>query len=126
MPVQIDLRDIKLVEKDGHTNTILVSDPIGIKFKYPNIDTPETGNDIDTILHCIESIFDSENVYPAEEHTPEELREFWNQLTFPQKKEVFDKFFASMPHLHYKKNLKCTKCGHDHNIEFNSVAEVFQ
>lgn len=125
MPVQIDLREFKIVESEGHTNVIVVADPIGIKFRYPSLSTP-VGDDKETILNCIESIFDEENVYPAEEHTPEELREFWEQLTLPQKKEVFEKFFGSMPHMHYKKELKCTGCGHVHNIEFNTVQEVFQ
>jgi hypothetical protein len=125
MPLQIDLRELKIVEPEGHTNTIIVADPIGIKFKYPTIETP-SGDDVETILSCIESIFDDENVYPAEDHTPEELREFWSQLTFPQKKEVFEKFFATIPHIHYQKTLTCSKCKHEHAIEFNSVQEVFQ
>jgi hypothetical protein len=84
------------------------------------------GDDTETILACIESIFDDENVWPAADQTREELVAFWQQLTLPQKKEVFDKFFSSMPHIHYQKELVCTKCNHVHNIEFDSLKEVFQ
>lgn len=131
IPIQIDLREFKVVEEEGHTNTIIISDPIGIKFKYPNLlllrdSNTSTKDDTETIISCIDSIFDADNVYPSYESTREELLEFWNQLTLPQKKEVYDKFFLSMPHLHYVKEFTCSKCGHKHTLEFNSIKEVFQ
>jgi hypothetical protein len=131
MPVNIDIREFKIVEEAEHTNTIIVSDPIGIKFRYPSIAVLEsadadTSDEIETIISCIESIFDAENVYNADEYTRDQLRDFWNQLTLMQKKEVYDKFFSTMPHLHYEQKLTCSKCGHVHEIEFNSVQEVFQ
>lgn len=131
MPIQIDTRDFKIVEEDGHTNIITVADPIGVKFRYPSIDLFEdmgtnTDDEVETIISCIESIFDSESVYPAEEHTRDDMRSFWKQLTLSQKKEVFDKFFNSMPHIHYSKNFVCKGCGFNHNIEFNSLSQVFQ
>lgn len=129
MPIQINLEDFKIIEPEGHTNVIVISDPIGIKFKYPTMSMAEelaSGNDTETIISCIDSIFDNENVWPAADQTREELTDFWNQLTLPQKKDVFDKFFLTIPHMHYKKSLVCTKCKHDHTIEFKSVSEVFQ
>lgn len=131
MPITIDIREFKIVEEEGHVNTIVVSDPIGIKFRYPSIALFEdfgtdTTDEIETIISCIDSIFDAENVYSASDYTHEQLREFWNQLTLMQKKEVYDKFFSTMPHLHYETKLTCSKCGYVHNIEFNSIQEVFQ
>lgn len=129
MPIQIDLREFKMTEPEGHTNVITLADPIGIKFKYPSIETisnAETTDEVDTILGCIDAIFDDENVYPAADSSKEELLEFWNQLTLMQKKDVFEKFFYSMPHMHYKKDLVCPQCGYKHEIEFNNVQEVFQ
>jgi len=131
MPIQIDTRDFKIIEEEGHTNVITIADPIGIKFRYPSISLFEnsdtdTSDEIETIISCIDSIFDAENVYKADEYTRDQLKEFWNQLTLMQKKEVFDKFFSTMPHLNYKKELTCSKCGHVHKIEFNSIQEVFQ
>lgn len=130
IPIAIDTREFKIVEEEGHTNTIVVADPIGIKFRYPSIALLEsadadTTDEVETILSCIESVFDSENVYPADDYKREDLKAFWNQLTLVQKKEVFDSFFKTMPHLHYRKELTCSKCGTVHEIEFNSVQEVF-
>ena len=130
MPITIDTRDFKIAEPEGHTNVITIADPIGVKFRYPSIDLFEeagisTDDEVETILTCIESIFDAENVYPAADHTREELREFWGQLTLQQKSEVFEKFFNSIPHIHYKKDFTCKGCGHVHNIEFHSLSQVF-
>jgi hypothetical protein len=131
MPITIDTREFKINEPEGHKNVITVADPIGVKFRYPSIDLFEeagsdTENEIETILTCIESIFDAENVYPAQDHTREELRDFWKQLTLQQKNEVFEKFFYTMPHLHYKKSFTCKGCGHEHEIEFRNLSQVFQ
>lgn len=131
IPIQIDLREFKLVEPEGHTNKIIISDPIGIQFKYPSFDLFEnvetnTQDEIQTIISCIEYIFDADNVYPAKDHTREELLEFWNQLTLKQKQDIFEKFFSTIPHLHYTKRFQCKGCGTEHVLEFNSIKEVFQ
>jgi hypothetical protein len=131
MPIQIDLREFKIIETEGHTNNIVISDPIGVKFKYPDMSMFDgtiinTQNEIETIISCIDIIYDKDNVYPASESSREELSEFWKQLTLLQKKLVFDNFFSTMPHLSYKKELVCNKCNHKHNIEFNSIKDVFQ
>jgi hypothetical protein len=131
IPIQIDLREFKIVEEEGHTNTIIIADPIGIKFRYPSIalfeaaDT-DTTNEIETIISCIDTIFDAENVYSSDDYTRDQLKEFWDQLTLMQKKDVYDKFFTGMPHLFYSQTVTCPKCGTIHEIEFNSVQEVFQ
>lgn len=129
IPIQIDLREFKIVEPEGHTNTIVLADPIGVRFKYPSLSTIEdaaSADEVDNIISCIDIIYDDENVYPASENTKEELVDFWSQLTLLQKKEVFDKFFNTMPHMYYKKELQCPSCGHNHVIEFSNVQEVFQ
>lgn len=131
MSIQIDLRDFKLIEDPAHTNKIIIHDNIGVQFSYPSIELfsnqgAGTQDEFETIISCIDLVFDGDSVFPAEEHTREELTEFWSQLSLLQKKEVYDKFFLTMPHLHYKKDFPCKKCGHIHTLEFNSVQEVFQ
>lgn len=128
LKLTIDLTEFKLTENPVHTNTIMVSDPIGIVFRYPDMDMAELvdGKDeAELIIECIESIFDADNVYPAEDHTKEELREFWRKMTLLQKKDVYDRFFTSMPSFNMTKNLKCTKCGHEHEIKFEKIEDVF-
>lgn len=130
MKANVDLREFDLKETAGHTNKIMIHDPIGVVFKYPSIAMFEDGtnvnDDTDVIVSCIDMIFEGDTVFPSSEHKREQLVDFWNNMSLMQKKEVYDKFFNSMPHMHYKKSLTCTKCKHVHELEFNSVQEVFQ
>lgn len=130
IPVSIDLREFKLIKTEGHTNKIIINEPIGMTFKYPNMamanHIKNGQDDIETIIQCIDMIFDADNVYPASESTHEELLSFWKELTLMQKKLIYDKFFTTMPHVHYSKDITCPQCKAIHNIEFNSVQEVFQ
>lgn len=130
IPVEIDLRKFALVVDPDHTNKIIISDDIGIQFKYPDMDMYDNAVDglqdeTDMIIACIDTIFQGDVVFPSNESTTEELLEFWKQLTLPQKKNVYDKFFLSMPHMHLDHEITCKKCGTAHKIEFNSVQEVF-
>lgn len=121
----LDLREFKVKETAGHTNIVIVADPIGIQFKYPNIDMSENKSNIDTIIQCIDIIFDGDDVHTASSYTEEEVKTFWEQLTLSQKKEVFDKFFDTIPHMHFETKIKCSKCGTIHPMEFNSVIDLF-
>jgi hypothetical protein len=128
--LELDVREFVMMEPEGHSDKIVIAPPIGIKFKYPSIEmyeeaTGDLKDDLEVILGCIDIIFDDDNAYPAADHTREELLAFWNQQTLAQKKMVYDQFFNTMPHLHYKKVVKCPKCGEEHKIEFNSMLEVF-
>lgn len=130
MPLSMDLREMKLLKPKGHTNTVIIAEPIGMKFKYPSIDLYEKAEDEiadekDLIIECIDVIFDGDNVHNAADSTKEELLAFWNQFTIKQKNEVFQAFFSAMPHLHYEKELVCDKCGHKHTLEVNSLQEIF-
>ena len=130
MSLKLDLNEFKLIESPGHTKTIMVSDPIGIVFRYPNLAMADVSGqeqgETETILSCIETIFNGDDVYSAEDSTREELLEFWNQFSLLQKKDVFDKFFHSMPKFNHEKDLVCPKCGYNHKLKFSSIEDVFQ
>lgn len=128
--VAVDLREMTLKEYPEHTNKIIIQEPYGIQMKYPTIETFSELEDItdenELIVHCIDMIFDGENVYTRDDATDAEFMDFWRQLTVGQKKEIFEKFWFTMPHLHYEKKVLCPKCGTEHVLEFNSLNEVFQ
>lgn len=124
--VTLDLKEFKIKETSGHTNKVIVADPIGIQFKYPSIEMTENHINNETIIQCIDLIFDGDEVHSTADYTEEEVKTFWDQLTLLQKKEVYDKFFDTIPHMHYSTEIKCSKCGTVHPMEFNSVIELFQ
>lgn len=128
--VAVDLREMKVKEYPEHTNKIIIQEPYGIQMKYPTIETFSVLEDVtdenELIVQCIDMIFDDENVYTREDASDAEFMDFWNQLTIGQKKEIFEKFWFTIPHLHYEKEVICPKCGTKHVLEFNSLNEIFQ
>lgn len=130
MTLKLDLNEFKLIENPIHTKTIMVSDPIGIVFRYPDLSMADMkeveDGETETILSCIETIFNGDDVYNTEDYTRDELLEFWNQFSLMQKKDVFDLFFHSMPTFNHEQTIKCPKCGYDHKLKFSSMEDVFR
>ena len=127
---EIDLDEIELEVKPVN-NKIKVNDEIGIIMKYPAASiTDELGeydNEVDLLLFfvrkCIHEIFDSENVYPANESTEEEMNEFIDSLDV-QTFERIREFFDSIPTLSH--TLKYTNSnGSERVIELNNLKDFF-
>ena len=104
VPVEIDLNDLKVQKVEGHTNTIQLTDTIGMTMRYPsikNLGAYAGKKDVakmtfDVIADCIENVFDENEVY--EEMSKKDLHDFIEQMTT----ELFEKvqeFFDTMPKL---------------------------
>ena len=127
---EIDLDQIE-IEVKPINNKIKVNDEIGIIMKYPAASiTDELGeydNEVDLLLFfvrkCIDQIFDSENVYPANESTEEEINQFIDSLNV-QTFEKIREFFDSIPTLSH--TLKYTNSNDNERvIELNNLKDFF-
>jgi len=127
---EIDLDQIE-IEVKPINNKIKVNDEIGIIMKYPAASiTEELGeydNEVDLLLFfvrkCIDQIFDSENVYPANESTEEEINQFIDSLNV-QTFEKIREFFNSIPTLSH--TLKYTNSNDNERvIELNNLKDFF-
>ena len=127
---EIDLDQIE-IEVKPINNKIKVNDEIGIIMKYPAASiTDELGeydNEVDLLLFfvrkCIDQIFDSENVYPANESTEEEINQFIDSLNV-QTFEKIREFFDSIPTLSH--TLKYTNSNdNERAIELNNLKDFF-
>lgn len=129
MKFQLDLNQFKIVEPEGYTNKIMLTDSIGIVMRelpfsfYMNADQDLTDDDV--IVSCIESIFDGDDVTMASDVTKEELLQFYDDILPHVKLKIEESFINKKPHIHYKQELKCPKCGEVHSVEFDNVADVF-
>ncbi len=102
---EIDLNEIK-IEKGESTNTIQLSDEIGITMKYPTVkDLINFGNEkstvkmtFDIVQSCTVNIFDANDVY--EDFSRKELQDFFDQLNTEQFDKI-QKFFDEMPKLRH-------------------------
>ena len=114
--VEINLEEVKVDKKKAPSPKIMLDDKIGIKMKYPNIDTINlTGTTseaagMDVIKGCVDMIFTEEDTHERDSFTDEELDEFIDSLNSQQFKLVKD-FFDNMPILKHTVKYKCNTCG---------------
>ena len=115
----IDIDEIKVVQENKeHTKDIKLTEELGVMMKYPNLSLQttiahETDNktDIDklfnTVVACIDYIYDQETTYPSKDHTNKEMIDFLESLTDGQFQKM-SKFFETSPVLKHDVELHCT------------------
>ena len=115
------------IEKGESTNTIQLSDEIGITMKYPTVkDLINFGNEkstvkmtFDIVQSCTVNIFDANDVY--EDFSRKELQDFFDQLNTEQFDKI-QKFFDEMPKLRHTIKVKNPNTG----VESDIVLEGLQ
>lgn len=120
---------IVIKEYPEHTRSIEITKDISIQFKYPTFESAGALNkgstDDQVMMKAIESITNGDDVISAAECTPKEIEAMYNRLTFEDQRNMYVKFWATMPHIHLNVPVKCAGCGGDQNVEFNSVSDFF-
>ncbi len=84
----------------------------------------ETESILNTIISCIDYIYDKETLYYAKDSTKEELSEFVESL---QTKDLqkFKEFFDTTPKLRKNINFKCPKCSYEENVLVEGIESFF-
>ena len=108
VPVSINIGDIKVSALNEHNTTVMITDKIGMTFRYPNMtDVARYAKDdmsnveitFGIIQDCLVNVFDENNVY--DEMNPKELQEFVESMTTEQFTGV-QGFFDTMPKLRHE------------------------
>ena len=142
----INIDEIKVNKNEEHTNNIKLNDDIGVMMKYPTIqmqlDVEKMQDTItnveslfETIMSCIDCIYDKENTYPSKDHTEKEMRDFIESLTDENFQRIA-KFFETMPTLKHKIVLNCENkikgkgkekktCNHKKEMTLEGLASFF-
>jgi hypothetical protein len=110
IPFTVNLEDVKVKFNPDHNNNIQLSEGLGIKLKYPDLDTMLTMeytirmNDFDQvtlddsifdmIIDCIDSVYDDEKAY--RDFSREEASNFLLSLKVEDLNKI-QRFFATMP-----------------------------
>ena len=132
---EIDLSKIEVYVDDDHNNNVVLDESrkLGIVLKYPSLkDVNEnmmTGNIkldqmYDMITNAIETIYEGEKVYQAKDSTKEELREFVDNLTADQMKNL-NKFYTTMPRLEHKIEVVNPKTQVKSEVVLKGLADFF-
>lgn len=128
---ELNLDDVEVVQAKEVSSKIKIGDVAGITMKYPEASiTEEIGefeNEIDLMMFfikkCIDTIYDDEMVYPANEHSEDELDEFIDSLDV-QTFEKIKEFFESMPRLYHKFEYT-NENGNQRVIELTTLRDFF-
>ena len=132
---EINIDDLKVTGLNNEDNTFVLDEDlgVGITMRYPtlsslsNLETIslETAEGLlDLVKICIDTIFDKDNVYKAEEQTDEELQDFIGSFTSEQFKHI-QEFFAKTPAVVYNDSYVCTKCNKENEIELKGLNSFF-
>lgn len=132
LDVAYNILDLKLKNSEDYNDIVMVTNDVGIKFKYPeysiieNHDTTKNIGEtsIDIILSSIEYIFEGEKLHYAKETSKEELIEFLDSLNQNQFKNI-ENYFEKLPILDKEIAVECTKCGYAHKIKIEGIESFF-
>ena len=132
METSLNLLDIKVSGIKENKDVIELSDKISVKLKYPEFSvlsklaklTDVTEITFEMIAESIEYIYDGDQFYYANETSHEELLEFVESLSQKQFSKM-EEFFAELPKLEKKIEMKCSRCGFEHNLDVEGLESFF-
>lgn len=132
METQFNILDVKVEFPKTNTDTIKLTDTVGIKMKYPEFSVLQkikkaeniTDTAFELLVNCIEYVYDADNFYYAHETPREEIVQFLESLTKDQF-EKLQEFVNNMPSLQKNIDITCSKCGFKHNIEVQGLDSFF-
>ena len=134
VPTVITLDEIEVQFDKDHSRDIKLDDELSMRLKYPSMDefvkSNFTLNDIDVddtfeiVMSCVEQIYNQEESWSTKDCTKKEMREFIEQLSSKQFKEV-EKFFATMPKLSHTINITNPNTGVENEVVLEGLASFF-
>ena len=130
----IDLSEIELTfPKEKLDPNVMLSDTIGVVLKYPTVeilryidigDELNFDTTLDILEHCVDTIYDGEDIFDLQDYTKEERDNFFQSLTQQQFQSIQD-YFDNMPRLVHKIDFKCTSCESTQSIELEGLQNFF-
>jgi hypothetical protein len=132
METSLNLLDIKVEGIVEGKDVIELTDTISIKLKYPEFSilnklsklTNVSDIAFEMIAESVEYIYDGEQFYYAKEVEKKELVEFIETLNQQQFSKIED-FFANLPRIEKKIEMKCSRCGFEHNLDVEGLESFF-
>ena len=135
VPVKINIDDIKVQTKEGHSKQIKLDDSLMMEMKYPSLEqfiksnfdfSGESGMDqsFELIATCIDKIYNEEEVWTTADCTKKEISDFLEQMNSVQLKQI-EKFFETMPKLSHEITLTNPKTGVESTVVMEGLSSFF-
>ena len=133
MGVNVSIDLLKDVNRGNQnkSNIIWLSDKIAVKMKHPTLehvkimDEDEELKFTDKIIaSCIDQIIEDEEVHDVSEIAETEVIEFVSQIQTKHYEKMWE-FVSESPTIKYERTHTCPRCGYDHNIKLEGLADFF-
>jgi hypothetical protein len=130
----INLDTLKVRNHRAHSNKIEIDEDTGILMRYPSfIENAELENVSDEkeledkafelVMKCVEKIYDKDKIYTSIDFSPEELKDWINDLPHGSI-EKFRSFFDTMPYISETVKLK-SKDGNEKEYTIGAISDFF-
>jgi hypothetical protein len=134
VPTFINLDEIKVQKGKNHSKDIKLDDNLVLRMKYPSIDEfiknnfggqeITVDNTFDLIASCVEQVYSEEESWSASDCTKKELKQFLEQLSSKQFKEI-ETFFETMPKLSHTVSVTNPETGVKSDIVLEGLTAFF-
>jgi len=118
IPYKLNLEEVEVIRPEGHDKKVMLTDTAGLIMKYPSMDQfiisqilqkDQTTEEVfDVVVDSVEQIFDGDEVWEAKTTPRKDIKEYLEGLTSKQFESI-QKFFATMPKVSHKFELKNPK-----------------
>ena len=134
VPTSINIDEIKVQKGKNHSRDIKLDDSLILRMKYPSLDefikNNFSGQEItvdttfDLICSCVEQVYSEEESWSASDCTRKELKQFLDQLSSKQFKEI-ETFFETMPKLSHTVSVTNPETGVKSDIVLEGLTAFF-
>lgn len=121
--VVVNLNDVKVTFPEGHDKKIMINDSIGIVMKYPTLSVLTINDDVSMMKHCVDYVFDQDQIYKGTDFTEEELDEFIDDFDTTVWKKIKE-FFNTTPRLRHSE-VVVLKDGSEQTILLEGLSDFF-
>lgn len=133
---ELNLENVRVVRPEDISDTIELTDTIGVKMKYPSVEkvlNSTNGNNenvstvdriFDLLIDCIDSIYSGDELFDASAQPRKEITEFIESLNAEQFTRV-RRFVENIPTAQIGVSFKCKECGHNNDTVLRGLANFF-
>ena len=122
---------------DDHTNKVIVDEArnLGVVLKYPTLNVLKSGKTsmdnatieevFEVLSKCVDHIFEGDKVYPGKDSTPDEIKEFFENLSQDSFLNI-KKFFDTMPRLRHEMKVINPTTKVENTVVLSGLADFFE
>lgn len=125
----LNISEIEVKFPEEHKYEIKMTDTMGMKLKDLNYelftkltkaDDETINSTVETIIECIECIYDEDGVYLTKDYTTDELTAWIDTLSL-EDLDAIELFLNTMPVLEHDVKLKCPRCKNEHTTTLTGL-----